>query len=122
MPHDYHDLTKTSRCVFNPSALTCGVKQLVPRETAQTRQVVAWAILLVVLGAIGAVQAGLAGGRFMFDLEQDRPALSNVAPMVADPGTPRVSRRVFLVIVDGLRLDKSYELPFLDGLRRQGVD
>lgn len=125
MTNDYHGLTETSRCVCSPSALTCGVKQqLVPptQNTAPTRQVVAWAILLVVLGAIGAVQAGLAGSRFMFDLEQDRPALSNVAPMVSDPGTPRMSRRVFLVIVDGLRLDKSYELPFLDELRREGVD
>ena len=82
---------RSSRCRVRTRALTCGVKQqLVPpsHDTAPTRQVVAWAILLVVLGAIGAVQAGLAGSRFMFDLEQDRPALSNVAPMVTDPGTP----------------------------------
>lgn len=91
-------------------------------DTAPTRQVVAWAIVMLVLGAIGAVQAALAGRDFMYDLEQDRPALSNVAPMVPEPGTPRMSRRVFLVIVDGLRLDKSYELPYLDSLRRQGAD
>ncbi|HEY5949304.1 MAG TPA: alkaline phosphatase family protein, partial [Kofleriaceae bacterium] len=30
--------------------------------------------------------------------------------------------RVFVVIIDGLRLDKSYELPFIDSLRRRGVD
>ncbi|HUS30957.1 MAG TPA: alkaline phosphatase family protein [Kofleriaceae bacterium] len=77
---------------------------------------------LLVLGAIGAVQAGLAGGRFMFDLEQDHPALSNAAPVLPDPHTPRLARRVFVVIVDGLRLDKSYEQPFLDDLRRRGVD
>jgi hypothetical protein len=98
------------------------VKQLMRHDTAPTRQVVATAVALLILGAVGAVQAGLAGGRFMFDLEQDRPALSNAAPVLPDPHTPRLARRVFVVIVDGLRLDKSYEVPFLDELRRQGVD
>jgi len=94
----------------------------VPRPTAPTRQVVAAALVLLILGAVGAVQAGLAGGAFMFDLEQDAPALSRAAPAVVDPRTPRLARRVFLVVIDGLRLDKSYELPFLDDLRRRGVD
>lgn len=80
------------------------------------------AIALVVIGAVGAVKAGLAGGRFMLDLEQARPALATVAPTVPDPHTPRLARRVFVVIVDGLRYDKSFELPFLDELRRRGVD
>lgn len=80
------------------------------------------ALVLLVVGGVGAVQAGLAGGRFMFDLEQDAPALTRVAPNISDPGTPRLARRVFLVVIDGLRLDKSYELPFLDELRRRGVD
>src|SRR6185369_12828136 len=34
----------------------------------------------------------------------------------------RLARKVYVVIIDGLRLDKSYELPFLDTLRRRGVD
>ena len=93
-----------------------------PATTAPTRRVVAAAVALLVLGGIGAVQAGLAGGDFMFDLEQEQPALAQVAPIVDGTGTPRLARRVFLVIVDGLRLDKSYELPFLDELRRRGVD
>lgn len=80
------------------------------------------AIVIAVLGSIGAVKAGLAGGQFMGDLEEVQPALARVAPVLPDPHTPRYSRRVFLVIVDGLRLDKSYELPFLDELRRRGVD
>lgn len=58
----------------------------------------------------------------MFDLEQTTPALAKVAPSLPDPGTPRLARRVYVVIIDGLRLDKSYELPFLDELRRRGVD
>lgn len=109
-------------CECETLALTCGVRRLAPRETAPTRQVVVAAITLLVLGAVGAVQAGLAGSRFMFDLEQDRPALSHVPPAVPDPQTPRLARRVFLVIIDGMRADKSYELPFLDELRRRGID
>jgi hypothetical protein len=97
-------------------------QRLGPRETAPTRQVVIAALTLFVLGGVGAVQAGLAGGDFMFDLEQERPALTRVAPAVFDPHTPRLARRVYVVIIDGLRLDKSYELPFLDSLRRRGVD
>ena len=80
------------------------------------------ALALVVLGAVGAVRAGLAGANFMFDLEQTTPALAKVAPTLPDPGTPRLARRVYVVIIDGLRFDKSYELPFLDELRRRGVD
>jgi Type I phosphodiesterase / nucleotide pyrophosphatase len=90
--------------------------------TAPTRQVVAAALTLVVLGAVGAVQAGLAGASFMYDLEQVHPPLERVAPAVHNAQTPRLAHRVFLVIVDGLRLDRSYELPFLDELRRRGVD
>jgi hypothetical protein len=93
-----------------------------PPDTAPTRQVVAAALTLLVLGAVGAVQAGLAGASFMFDLEQVEPPLARVSPAVADPHTPRLARRVFLVVIDGLRLDRSYELPFLDELRRRGVD
>ena len=93
-----------------------------PEKTAPTRQVVAAALALLVLGAVGAVKAGLAGADFMFDLEQPQPALSKIAPSVIDPHTPRLARRVYVVIVDGLRLDKSRDLPFLDSLRRVGVD
>ncbi|HEX4420555.1 MAG TPA: alkaline phosphatase family protein [Kofleriaceae bacterium] len=91
-------------------------------DTGPIRQVVAAALTLLVLGAVGAVQAGLTGASFMFDLEQVEPALSHVPPALEDPHTPRLARRVFLVMIDGLRLDRSYELPFLDELRRRGVD
>ena len=93
-----------------------------PPETAPTRQVVAAALSLLILGAVGAVQAGLAGASFMFDLEQVDPALARQPPALPDPHTPRLARRVFLVVIDGLRFDRSYELPFLDELRRRGVD
>src|SRR6185312_1480778 len=93
-----------------------------PRSTAPTRQVVAAAIAMLVLGGLGAVKAGMAGGSFMYDLEQAEPALAKIDPVVPDPHTPRLARRVFVVIIDGLRYDKSFELPFLDELRRRGVD
>ncbi|MGN6106704.1 MAG: alkaline phosphatase family protein [Kofleriaceae bacterium] len=91
-------------------------------ETAPTRQVVAAAIALLVLGAIGALQAGRAGASFMFDLELVHPPLVRAAPMLDPAPTPRLARRVYLVIVDGLRLDRSYELPYFDELRRRGAD
>ncbi len=93
-----------------------------PTPIAPTRKVVAAAIGLLIVGMIGAVQAARAGASFMFDLEQVTPALARTGPFVPDAQTPRISRRVFLVIVDGLALDRSYELPFLDELRRRGVD
>ncbi len=91
-------------------------------KTAPTRQVVAAAVVMLALGGLGAVKAGLAGGEFTLDLEQAQPPLAKVAPVIPDPHTPRLARRVFVVIVDGLRYDKSFELPFLDELRRRGVD
>jgi hypothetical protein len=93
-----------------------------PRTTAPTRQVVAAALTLLALGGIGTVQAALAGASFMTDLEVVTPALARVDPVIDPAPTPRIARRVFLVIIDGLRYDKSYELPFLDELRRRGVD
>ena len=81
------------------------------------------ALVMLVLGIAGALQAGRAGGRRSCSTSsRSTPALANVAPVLPDPHTPRLARRVFLVIIDGLRLDKSYELPFLDELRRRGVD
>src|SRR5258708_29543448 len=93
-----------------------------PPEPAPTGQGVAAALALLVLGAVGAVQAGLAGASFMYDLEQVEPALARTPPAIEDAGTPRLAGRVFLVVIDGLRLDRSYELTFLDELRRRGVD
>ncbi len=92
------------------------------RPTAPTRQVVAAALTLLVLGAAGAIQAATSGASFMKDLEIAHPALSKIEPQVLDPHTPRLTRRTFLVIIDGLRLDRSYQLPYLDELRRRGLD
>ena len=91
-------------------------------EVARTRQVVIAALLIVALGGVGAVLAGLSGASFMRDLEIVTPPLAKVEPSIQDARTPRLAHRVYLVIIDGLRSDKSYELPFLDSLRRGGLD
>jgi hypothetical protein len=80
------------------------------------------AVVLVLVGATGAIKAGAVGADFMYDLENTRPALAMAPPMIAGPPTPPLARRVVLAIVDGLRLDASYELPYLGELRRDGVD
>lgn len=80
------------------------------------------AVTLVVIGGIGAFLAGSAGVNFMSALEQTRSPLSRAQPTIIDPGTPRLARRVVLVIIDGLRYDRSYGLPYLEKLRRAGVD
>src|SRR5262245_42349838 len=80
------------------------------------------AVTLVAIGAIGAFRAGAAGVGFMDALEQTRSPLSRAQPTLTDPGTPRLARRVVLVIIDGLRYDRSYGLPYLERLRRAGVD
>ncbi|CAN5914256.1 hypothetical protein BH11MYX3_BH11MYX3_12930 [soil metagenome] len=79
-------------------------------------------LILLALGSIGAVQAALSGASFMRDLEIAQPPLAKIEPAIHPAGTPRLARRVYLVIIDGLRADRSYELPFLDSLRRAGLD
>ncbi|MDQ3365788.1 MAG: alkaline phosphatase family protein [Myxococcota bacterium] len=93
-----------------------------PQPSASTPRVVAAAVTLTLLGAVGAFQAAGAGASFMRDLELVQPALATSPPWLDDPKTPRLARRVYLVIVDGLRSDRSYQLPFFDELRRGGVD
>ena len=92
------------------------------RKPVALRHVAVTSIILAALGAVGAVKAGLVGGDFMYALEKVQAPLAKTAPVLPDPHGPRLARRVVLVIIDGLRLDKSYELPFLDELRRRGVD
>ena len=58
----------------------------------------------------------------MSSLESDAPVFAAVAAPPDPPVTPRLARRVYLVIVDGLGHSRSLGLPFLDGLRARGVD
>lgn len=80
----------------------------------------ATAALLLVIGAWGAIQAGLSGADFMNDLDRP-PALAAAAPVVEPPGTPPLAGRVVIAIIDGLRLDVSQELPYLNELRARGA-
>src|SRR5262245_42888976 len=80
------------------------------------------ALLLVATGTL-AVWAGDEAMAFLPSLDVEAPPLAGVPP---DPGPqppgPRLSRRVVFVMIDGLRLDASFGRPFLDGLRRRGID
>ncbi|HTJ45391.1 MAG TPA: alkaline phosphatase family protein [Kofleriaceae bacterium] len=80
------------------------------------------AVVLLAVGTGGAIKAALVGADYMYDLEQPHPALASVTPILAVDPPPRRARRVVVVIIDGLRLDASYGLPYLDELRRAGVD
>ncbi len=79
------------------------------------------AVLMVAAGAL-AWFCGQAAADFMPSLNVRRPALVNAPPVIEPPVTRRLSGRVVLVMIDGLRLDASYGRPFLDGLRARGVD
>jgi hypothetical protein len=83
---------------------------------------VATAIVLVALGGAMALSAWRASDGYRPALNQDRPALQAVAPILTASHTPRLSRRVVIVIIDGLRLKSSYGFDLLDQLRREGVD
>jgi hypothetical protein len=90
-----------------------------PRPTNMVWSVVA-AVLLLIAGGTAAGFAGREGASFMFDLEQTEPALARFDPAL-DPPEPRLSRRVVIAIVDGLRFDTSETMGFLNRLREQGV-
>jgi len=83
---------------------------------------VAAAVVLLVVGTWAAVQAALSGADFMYDLERPVPALAREAVDDTPPHIERLSQRVVVAIVDGLRVDVSRGLPYLDELRGQGVD
>jgi hypothetical protein len=75
-----------------------------------------------VIGAWGAIQAGLSGSEFMDDLDRPLTALAAATPVVEPPPTPPLAERVVIVIIDGLRYDVSRDLPFLNELRARGID
>jgi len=77
--------------------------------------------LLLLLSGYVAIRLGIAGDRFLPSLNIEYPALARAEPALTKP-PPRLSRRVLIVILDGLRLADSYGLPYLDSLRRIGID
>lgn len=92
-----------------------------PRPTNMVWSVVA-AVMLLTAGAVAALFSGREGASFMFDLEQTDPALARAEPVIDPPPAPPLSRRVVLAIVDGLRVDTSRDLAYMNRLRAAGVD
>ena len=79
------------------------------------------AALLVLISGTMAIRMGFAGASFFPSLNTNNPALARVAPQL-NPGQRKLARRVVLVIIDGLRLKESYQIPYLNRLRKLGVD
>ncbi|HEY1550833.1 MAG TPA: alkaline phosphatase family protein [Kofleriaceae bacterium] len=78
-------------------------------------------VALGVIVAAAAIAVALGAWCATNELELQRPPLTTIAPVIAEPPTPRLARRVFLIIVDGLRETSSHELPALDRLRALGT-
>ncbi len=91
-----------------------------PRPTNTLWSIIASALLLLA-GGVAAGFAGREGAHFMFDLDQTSPALARVQPLIATPPAAKQTDRVVLVIIDGLRLDTSLTMPFLNELRGRGL-
>lgn len=77
------------------------------------------AVILLVAAIASAIYLGGSARLWNAELEL-APALATMPPRVDDPRTPRLARRVILVIVDGLGAAES-KLPFLDELRARGA-
>lgn len=80
------------------------------------------AIALVILGGVMAFSAWRASENYRPALNDPAPALERVTPLLPASRAPRLSRRVVVVVIDGLGLRHSYGLALLDQLRRDGVD
>jgi Metalloenzyme superfamily/Type I phosphodiesterase / nucleotide pyrophosphatase len=81
---------------------------------------VAIACVFTVVASVAAWRMATYALEFNDELAIRVPALAAVPPVIEDPKTPRLARRVFLIVVDGLRLDASHR-PALDALRLRGT-
>jgi hypothetical protein len=79
------------------------------------------AAVIATLGGLVASRAWHTAATFHPRLNVPRPPLGAVAPALGPEGAP-LARRVVIVIIDGLRFDASFGTPWLDGLRRRGVE
>jgi hypothetical protein len=77
-------------------------------------------LVLAALTIACAVWLGVSATSFNRELALSTPPLAERSPVIAENPLPRLARRVFVVIVDGLRLDHS-ALPYLDELRQRGA-
>ncbi len=96
-----------------------------PRITAPSGSILSVAAGLAGAALVVALLSGAASTRFQHNLDQSTPPLSQrpAFTAAADDAAParRLSRRVVLVILDGLRDDASHGQPFLDSLRARGA-
>src|SRR5512138_381381 len=81
---------------------------------------VATAFVLAAIAAGVAVELAVSGATTNGEFGLAEPPRSKLPPAVVDAQTPRLARRVVIVMIDGLRLDHSHQ-PFLDSLRARGV-
>lgn len=79
------------------------------------------ALALVIASGLLAIRASDIADRYHPSLNLPRPPLARIDPILG-PEPPRLSRRVVLVVLDGLRLRDSFGIPALDDLRRHGID
>ena len=79
------------------------------------------ALILAVSAGVLAIDSARTGLTFLRRLDIREPLLARAQPVLDRPG-PRLSRRVVLVIIDGLALRYSYGYSFLDDARRRGID
>ncbi len=79
------------------------------------------AALLVLIAGTMAIRMGFAGAGFFPSLNTTKPAIAAVDPQLNQPKR-KITRRVILAIVDGLRLKESYQIPYLNRLRKLGID
>ncbi|MBL4634343.1 MAG: alkaline phosphatase family protein [Kofleriaceae bacterium] len=79
------------------------------------------AILLTVIASTVALMAKSTAAGYLSNLNLEHPELAKHAPILGF-APQRTSRRVILIIVDGLRLQDSFGRPTMGRLRRAGID
>ena len=80
------------------------------------------AACLCLVGGYLTVWSFITGDAFLPKLNDRNPALSQSPVELPRYGPQRLTRRVVLVIIDGLRERDSYELPYLNRLRSAGIE
>jgi hypothetical protein len=97
------------------------VRHRATRRTPSTLATVIAAIVSLSALAALATTTALDAFHFMPGLNLDQPIVTRGVPPPIESLRP-LSRRVILVMVDGLRLDESHGRVFMDGLRARGID
>lgn len=82
---------------------------------------VAVALVLTVIAGVVALLGYRETESYLPELNIQSPAIASHEPVIATP-SPRLSRRVVIIIVDGLRIRESFGLETADRMRRSGID